>query len=98
MPFVWHRDLSSFGAWFWTVASTLGHSLGTHKAQADFGEHHVTTGLFCRCALINPIDDDCLARPSSQYVSVYFRASLGLVRLAGIEPTTLGFGGRYSIH
>ena len=22
----------------------------------------------------------------------------GLVRLAGIEPTTLGFGGRYSIH
>ncbi|MDB5953516.1 MAG: hypothetical protein JWP60_124, partial [Ramlibacter sp.] len=21
-----------------------------------------------------------------------------LVRLAGIEPTTLGFGGRYSIH
>ena len=22
----------------------------------------------------------------------------GLVRLAGIEPTTLGFGGQYSIH
>lgn len=26
------------------------------------------------------------------------RKSLILVRLAGIEPTTLGFGGRYSIH
>jgi len=25
-------------------------------------------------------------------------ASLSLVRLAGIEPTTLGFGGQYSIH
>ncbi len=24
--------------------------------------------------------------------------SLRLVRLAGIEPTTLGFGGQYSIH
>jgi len=24
--------------------------------------------------------------------------TLGLVRLAGIEPTTLGFGGQYSIH
>ena len=24
--------------------------------------------------------------------------SLELVRLAGIEPTTLGFGGQYSIH
>jgi hypothetical protein len=23
---------------------------------------------------------------------------LGMVRLAGIEPTTLGFGGQYSIH
>jgi hypothetical protein len=22
----------------------------------------------------------------------------GMVRLAGIEPTTLGFGGQYSIH
>ena len=26
------------------------------------------------------------------------RKSLILVRLAGIEPTTLGFGGQYSIH
>ena len=26
------------------------------------------------------------------------RKSLILARLAGIEPTTLGFGGRYSIH
>jgi hypothetical protein len=24
--------------------------------------------------------------------------ALNLVRLAGIEPTTLGFGGQYSIH
>jgi hypothetical protein len=26
------------------------------------------------------------------------RRETGLVRLAGIEPTTLGFGGQYSIH
>jgi hypothetical protein len=26
------------------------------------------------------------------------RKSLNVVRLAGIEPTTLGFGGQYSIH
>ena len=27
-----------------------------------------------------------------------FQISRTLVRLAGIEPTTLGFGGQYSIH
>lgn len=26
------------------------------------------------------------------------RKTANLVRLAGIEPTTLGFGGQYSIH
>ena len=31
-------------------------------------------------------------------VRAQLREKQGLVRLAGIEPTTLGFGGRYSIH
>lgn len=30
--------------------------------------------------------------------NAYFYVMLDLVRLAGIEPTTLGFGGQYSIH
>ena len=32
------------------------------------------------------------------HVGVYYTDSPLLVRLAGIEPTTLGFGGQYSIH
>ncbi len=31
-------------------------------------------------------------------ISADLGACLVLVRLAGIEPTTLGFGGQYSIH
>ncbi len=34
---------------------------------------------------------------STNYLTVCL-LSLGMVRLAGIEPTTLGFGGQYSIH
>ena len=34
----------------------------------------------------------------TRFVSYYSLGELDLARLAGIEPTTLGFGGRYSIH
>ena len=34
----------------------------------------------------------------SRQGNAYFYVKLDLVRLAGIEPTTLGFGGQYSIH
>ena len=32
------------------------------------------------------------------HLSLEFAVSPLVVRLAGIEPTTLGFGGQYSIH
>ena len=32
------------------------------------------------------------------HVGAHYTNSPVLVRLAGIEPTTLGFGGQYSIH
>jgi len=33
-----------------------------------------------------------------EFAGVFAKITYFLVRLAGIEPTTLGFGGQYSIH
>jgi hypothetical protein len=42
-----------------------------------------------------PKDSSCLRLAGKRRL---LDEEAGLVRLAGIEPTTLGFGGQYSIH
>ena len=67
-----------------------------HGSQRHVGRSH--GAAFARGALIR--DPGGAPGPGGRESSG--KATLGrkseLVRLAGIEPTTLGFGGQYSIH
>ena len=45
-----------------------------------------------------PLLDYRTPRKILAHLSPEFAVSTLVVRLAGIEPTTLGFGGQYSIH
>ena len=75
------------------VLAQLWH---TQDAEHTVG-HHLTMSLFGFCAQVG-----CEVPVSGEQTKQLCDRSLttggGLVRLAGIEPTTLGFGGQYSIH
>ena len=60
--------------------------------------HREAIGLSGRMALLQEKKEPGGHELKAAWAMKIPRKSLILVRLAGIEPTTLGFGGRYSIH
>ena len=73
------------------------HTSGTARAQdtqLQADRRLVRSGV-CAFSDVQSLMRDVKAHG---VVSGRFQQKLDLARLAGIEPTTLGFGGRYSIH
>lgn len=76
-------------------------SWATHGPQVGHGAGPYIAMTLGPCTLFAHGDTTYCVEGSALTVAwtMYIpRKSLILVRLAGIEPTTLGFGGRYSIH
>ena len=79
------------------VKNFVGQTWATRGPQVGHGKcgwHPLTIGLF-RAKLL--FDYQALLKILA-IISNLIATNLCLVRLAGIEPTTLGFGGQYSIH
>ena len=97
-PHVGHRAYGQRRLSHLDSVNQLGHAWATGGPQSlhsSTDDHSASGRIVARIHALQLRQMDCL---TVAWATRNPRKSLILVRLAGIEPTTLGFGGQYSIH